>query len=110
MSKSNIITLNTQNFEETVLHSTKPVMVDFWAEWCNPCKALSPVIDELAEEYSGRIIFCKVNVDQEHELAEQFNVMSIPTVLIFKGGDMVNPMIGAMPKSMYIRAIESVEE
>jgi thioredoxin 1 len=108
MSNSNIIQLSKSQFEETVINSPVPVLVDFWAQWCNPCKALAPVIDELATTYSDKIKVCKVNVDEENELAEQFSVMSIPTVLFFKNGEVVNPMVGAMPKSLYVRAIETL--
>ena len=80
------IHLTAENFEKEVLQSEIPVLVDFYAEWCGPCKMLSPVIDEIAKEYEGKAKICRVNVDEEMELAQQYRVMSVPTVLVFKNG------------------------
>ena len=90
-------TFTTANFNEEVLQSDIPVLVDFWASWCVPCKMLTPVIEELAEEAEGYKVG-KVNVDEEPELARQYNVMSIPTVLVFKGGQVVKQSVGVQPK------------
>ncbi|HIV14076.1 MAG TPA: thioredoxin [Candidatus Pullilachnospira stercoravium] len=90
-------TFTTANFNEEVLQSDIPVLVDFWASWCMPCKMLTPVIEELAEEAEGYKVG-KVNVDEEPELARQYNVMSIPTVLVFKGGQVVKQSVGVQPK------------
>ena len=96
------ITLIEVNFENEVLKSDKPVLVDFWASWCGPCRMLSPVISELAEEYEGRVKVGKVNVDEEPELASKFDVMSIPTLLVFEDGELVNRAVGARPKEMIL--------
>ncbi len=90
-------TFTTANFNVEVLQSDVPVLVDFWASWCMPCKMLTPVIEELAEEAEGYKVG-KVNVDEEPELARQYNVMSIPTVLVFKGGQVVKQSVGVQPK------------
>ena len=93
-----VININSANFESEVLHSDKPVLLDFWATWCGPCRMLSPIVDEVAEE-RGDIKVGKVNVDEQPELAGQFDVMSIPTLLVFENGKLVNRAVGARPKS-----------
>ena len=92
------INITSANFESEVLHSDKPVLLDFWATWCGPCRMLSPIVDEVAEERSD-IKVGKVNVDEQPELAGQFDVMSIPTLLVFENGKLVNRAVGARPKS-----------
>ena len=94
-----IVTLTVDNFEEEVLKSDKPVLVDFWAVWCGPCKMLSPVVDQIAEEKEG-VKFGKVNIDEEMDLAEKYGIMSIPTLMLFKNGEPVNQLVGVQPKAV----------
>ena len=95
------IVLTSDNFETEVIASDIPVLVDFWAPWCGPCKMLGPVISELAEEYEGKVKVGKVNVDEEDELAAQYGIQSIPTVLLFKGGEVVEQSLGFKPKAFF---------
>ena len=93
------ITLDEKNFDKEVLTSELPVMVDFWAIWCGPCKVLGPIVEELANDYSGKLKVGKVNVDENNNLAMRYNVMSIPTLKFYKGGKVVGELIGAAPKA-----------
>lgn len=93
------ITITEQNFEEEVTKSEIPVLVDFWAEWCAPCRMLAPVIDEIAGEYAGKIRVGKINVDEQPQLAAKFGINGIPTVVLFKNGEPVSASVGYRPKS-----------
>lgn len=98
MASANIVILTKDNFEAEVLKSTTPVLVDFWAEWCGPCKMIAPVLDEIADEYNGKAKVGKVNIDHHPELATQFRVTAIPTLLFFKGGQVAEQAVGAKSK------------
>ena len=89
------IDVTANNFEQEVLKSDVPVIVDFWAEWCVPCKMVHPILDKIADEYDGKIKIAKINVDQEGDIASQYNIISIPTLLLFKDGKVVNQQVGA---------------
>ena len=101
-----IVNLSTTTFDETVVASDKPVIVDFWAEWCGPCKAVAPILGELAEELSDRATVAKVNVDDNPELAMRYNVMSIPTLLVFSGGEVHKRLVGAKGKSQLLQELD----
>ncbi|MCR5090606.1 MAG: thioredoxin [Oscillospiraceae bacterium] len=91
-----------ENFENTVLKSDLPVLIDFWAGWCGPCRMLSPVVSEIAEEYDGKVRVCKVNVDEEPELASAFHVSSIPLLVVMKDGKVTNSAVGVRPKAQIV--------
>ena len=96
-----------KNFDAEVLKSSVPVLVDFWAEWCGPCRMIAPIIDEVAKELAGKIKVVKINIDEAQDLATSFNIMSIPTLLIFKNGKPVEQLVGAMPKAQLIAKINA---
>ena len=102
-----VITITKDNFEKEVLQSEKPVLLDFWAPWCGPCRMVSPIIDEIAKEVSSCKVG-KVNVDEEEILAQRYNIMSIPTLLIIKNGTLVKSNVGALPKEDILAMISSI--
>ncbi len=99
------VKITKDNFEQEVMHSDKPVLIDFWAGWCGPCKMLSPVVDEIAGETTA-VKVCKVNVDEEQQLARQFKVMSIPKLVVIKDGVVVNSSVGVQPKATIEKMIQ----
>ncbi|HUF98043.1 MAG TPA: thioredoxin [Ilumatobacter sp.] len=101
-----ITNLTTATFDETVNSSTTPVLVDFWAEWCGPCKKIAPVLEELAAELGGQITITKLNVDENPEIALRYNVMSIPTLLVIDGGDVKKKIVGAKGKGAMLQELD----
>lgn len=104
---NNVIEITNDNFEQEVLRADVPVLVDFWAVWCGPCKMVSPLIDELADDFAGRAKVGKINVDEQMALAERFKVMTIPTIIIFKNGEAVDKSVGAKAKADFAKMLES---
>ena len=102
------IDVDEQSFEQTVLQSKTPVLVDFWAPWCRPCLMVAPVVDELADEYSGRVNFARVNVDQNQQVAAKYNIMSIPTLIVFKNGEPVSHIVGFRPREELKQGLDAV--
>ncbi|HHY86938.1 MAG TPA: thioredoxin [Verrucomicrobia bacterium] len=98
MASPKIVTLTKENFEKEVLQSATPVLVDFWAEWCGPCKAIAPVLDELADEYEGRVRIGKVNIDEEQSIAAEYGIRAIPTLLLFDKGQVADQIVGLRSK------------
>lgn len=105
---SSAAVLTSANFEQEVIKSDVPVMIDFWAVWCGPCKMIAPHVDAIASEYAGKVKVMKVNIDEEREIAERYNIMSIPTLLFFKDGKVVDQMVGANPKPTITQKLEQI--
>lgn len=103
---SNVITLTDSNFQEEVLQATEPVLVDFWAAWCGPCKMIGPVVEELANDFVGKAKIAKLNVDEQGKLAQQYGVMSIPTLVLFKDGQEAGRVVGFRPKAELAKFIQ----
>ena len=102
------LAFSDSNFQDEVLNSEIPVLVDFYADWCGPCKMMSPVVDELSKEYEGRVKVGKLNVDENTNVAQQYRVMSIPTILLIKNGEVVDQVVGAVPKAQLSGKIDSI--
>ncbi len=99
MASNDVVTLQDSTFEQEVLKSDIPVLVDFWAVWCGPCKAIAPTVEELARQYKGKVKVAKMDVDEHQNVPQQYGIRSIPTLLLFKGGRVVDTIIGAVPKA-----------
>ncbi len=102
------INVTDENFEELVMKSDKPVLVDFWAEWCGPCRMLTPIVEELATEYEGKAVVTKMNVDESPEVTAKYGVRNIPTILFFKGGEVVDKTVGALPKGKLAEKLDAL--
>jgi thioredoxin 1 len=106
VNESGLLHVNDKNFAEEVLNADLPVLVDFWATWCSPCRSISPIIEELAKEFTGRVKVTKLNVDESPATPSQYGVRGIPTLILFKGGKILDQIIGAVPKARLIAMIE----
>ena len=102
------LVINDENFEEIVLKSNQPVLVDFWAAWCGPCRMVGPIIEEISNDYAGKAIVGKVNIDSNQQYAAHFGVRNIPTVLIFKDGELVDRKVGVSSKNDYAKALDAL--
>jgi thioredoxin 1 len=109
-SSSKLIVVDDTNFEELVLNSDKPVLVDFWATWCGPCKIIAPTVEEIAKDYDGRAVVAKLDVDKAKETAIQYEVSSIPTLIVFKGGEEVSRIVGVQEKSVLMAKLDEALE
>ena len=103
-----VIEVTDQNFEEVVINSDLPVMVDLWAEWCGPCKMIHPILDEMADEYKDKALMVKLDVDNNRETAMKYGIRNIPTVLYFKNGEVVDKQVGAVPKKKFVEKLEPI--
>ena len=103
-----VININRINFQSEVMNAKEPVLLDFWAPWCGPCKMVSPIMDELAQEYEGRVIVGKCDVDENNEVAMEYGIRNIPTVLFFKDGQLVDKQVGSAQKSQYVAKINAL--
>ncbi|RXS41589.1 thioredoxin TrxA [Idiomarina sp. 29L] len=101
-----IVQLSDDSFDEDVIKSDKPVLVDFWAEWCGPCKMVAPILDDIAEEYKGKLVIGKLNVDHNEQTPPKFNIRGIPTLLLFKDGDVIATKVGALSRAQLIEFLE----
>src|SRR5687768_15354745 len=106
---ANVADFNETNFQAEVLQSSQPVLVDFWAPWCGPCRMIAPMVEELAGEYSGSVKIGKVNIDDAQGLANSYGVSSIPTLMIFKGGEVVDRFVGVQPKNRLQKALDAAK-
>ncbi|MEG0796721.1 MAG: thioredoxin [Odoribacter sp.] len=102
------IAVNDSNFEEVVLKAEQPVLVDFWAEWCGPCKMMLPIVEEISKEFEGKIVVAKVDVDSASGTAAKFGIRNIPTILFFKGGEVKDKQVGAVPKNSLVEKINKL--
>ncbi|HVC43309.1 MAG TPA: thioredoxin, partial [Candidatus Binataceae bacterium] len=105
MSSEKIVHVTDSNFEQEVLKSSTPVLIDFWAPWCGPCKAIAPIVDELANDYAGRLKVVKMNVDDNQETPARYGVRGIPNLIIFKGGQVKEQIVGAVPRGHLVKAV-----
>ena len=108
MASNDVVTLEDGTFEQEVLKNETPVLVDFWAAWCGPCKAIAPAVDEIAHEYKGKIKVGKLDIDTHQGVPQKYGIRSIPTLLLFKGGRVVDTIIGAVPKSKLVDAVKKL--
>lgn len=108
MALANAIAITDDSFQTEVVQSSIPVLVDFWAVWCGPCRMVAPIVDELAVEYEGRVKVGKVDVDSEQKIAADYGIRSIPTLLIFKDGELADQIVGAVPKNQLVEKLEAV--
>lgn len=106
MASENTHIVTDDNFEDEVLKADNPVLVDFWAEWCPPCKILGPIVEEIADETAGDYKICKLNVDENPNTSQRYNITGIPTVIIFKDGEVQDSIVGAVPKDVLVEALD----
>jgi len=107
MAGQGVLEITDQNFNEVVINSSEPVLVDFWASWCPPCRALGPVIDELAKEFAGKVKVGKVDADVHQEACVQYGISALPTILLFKNGEVIKKFVGLAPKREFVAAMEA---